>query len=77
MTINRREFIGAGMRAAALAGAVRSRPGRNPAAPIKIGAFGPMSGNAAAQGQSIREASRWWSTSRTPPAASSAARSSW
>ena len=53
MTINRRQFIGAGVSAAALVGT-------NPAAwaqsrgPVKIGAFGPMSGNAAAQGQSIR-----------------------
>ena len=31
------------------------RFGRSRAVPIKIGAFGPMSGNAAAQGQSIRE----------------------
>jgi len=55
MTMNRRKFLGAGVGAVALAGT-------NPAVwaqsrgPIKIGAFGPMSGNAAAQGQSLREA---------------------
>jgi branched-chain amino acid transport system substrate-binding protein len=54
MTMNRRKFIGAGMSTAAFvglspAGWAQSR------GPVKIGAFGPMSGNAAAQGQSERE----------------------
>ena len=54
MKFSRRRFVGAGAAAAALATTtpfVRAQ-GRGP---IKIGAFGPMSGNAAAQGQSVRE----------------------
>ena len=54
MALNRREVIGAGLGIATYA------VGKLPAlaqsgAQVKIGAFGPMSGNAAAQGQSIRE----------------------
>jgi branched-chain amino acid transport system substrate-binding protein len=52
--MNRRGFIGAGMGAAALAG-MRSKAWAQGRGPVRIGAFGPMSGNAAAQGQSIRE----------------------
>ena len=55
MIMDRRRFIGAGAGAVALAGtspAAWAQAG----APVKIGAFGPMSGNAAAQGQSVREA---------------------
>ena len=55
MAMNRRKFVGAGMGAAALP-ASSLRLGRKHEGPIKIGVFGPMSGNAAAQGQSIREA---------------------
>ena len=54
MTINRRKFIGAGVSAVALAG-TSSTAWAQSRGPIRIGAFGPMSGNAAAQGQSIRE----------------------
>ena len=54
MTMNRRKFIGAGAGAAALAGTNPTVWAQSPG-PIKIGAFGPMSGNAAAQGQSLRE----------------------
>ncbi|HET7022887.1 MAG TPA: ABC transporter substrate-binding protein, partial [Xanthobacteraceae bacterium] len=54
MTTNRRKFIGGGLGAAALAG-TRSTLWAQSREPIKVGAFGPMSGNAAAQGQSIRE----------------------
>jgi branched-chain amino acid transport system substrate-binding protein len=55
MVMNRRKFIGAGLGAAALAGTspVAFAQSRGP---VKIGAFGPLSGNAAAQGQSLREA---------------------
>ena len=55
MTINRRKIIGAGVGAvtfAAMSPALRAQS----RGAIKIGAFGPMSGNAAAQGQSVREA---------------------
>src|SRR5262249_18755737 len=55
MTMNRRKFLGAGMGAVALAGTnppVWAQRG----GPFKIGASGPMSGNAAAQGKSLREA---------------------
>jgi branched-chain amino acid transport system substrate-binding protein len=54
MTVTRRGFLRTGAAAAALAiTPVRARAqGRGP---IKIGAFGPLSGNAAAQGQSLRE----------------------
>jgi branched-chain amino acid transport system substrate-binding protein len=53
--MHRRSFVIGGICASAVAGL--SRTARAQAkAPIKIGAFGPMSGNAAAQGQSIREA---------------------
>ncbi len=55
MAINRRKFVGAGMAAAASAG-VNAAAWAQARGPFKIGAFGPMSGNAAAQGQSIREA---------------------
>ena len=54
MTMNRRRLIGGGLGAVALAG-TRSALWAQSREPIKIGAFGPMSGNAAAQGQSIRE----------------------
>jgi branched-chain amino acid transport system substrate-binding protein len=54
-TIDRRAFVGSGICATALV-AVNSAPWAQSRAPIKIGAFGPMSGNAAAQGQSVREA---------------------
>jgi branched-chain amino acid transport system substrate-binding protein len=54
-TIDRRAFVGSGICATALV-AVNSAPCAQSRAPIKIGAFGPMSGNAAAQGQSVREA---------------------
>jgi branched-chain amino acid transport system substrate-binding protein len=54
MTINRRQFIGAGVSAAALVGTNPTASAQS-RGPVKIGAFGPMSGNAAAQGQSIRE----------------------
>ncbi|TMJ91884.1 MAG: hypothetical protein E6G76_02050 [Alphaproteobacteria bacterium] len=54
MTTNRRRFIGGGLGAVALAGS-RSTLWAQSREPIKVGAFGPMSGNAAAQGQSIRE----------------------
>src|SRR4030088_2838877 len=54
MTMNRRKFLGAGAGAAALAWSVPAVRGAV-AGPVTIGAFGPMSGNAAAQGQSIRE----------------------
>src|SRR3979490_3487475 len=54
MTMNRRKFIGAGAGAAALACSIPAVWAQS-RGPAKIGAFGPMSGNAAAQGQSIRE----------------------
>src|SRR3979409_564810 len=54
MTMNRRKFFGAGAGAAALACSIPAVWAQS-RAPVKIGAFGPMSGNAAAQGQSIRE----------------------
>ena len=54
MTMNRRKFIGAGAGAVALVGTNPMVWAQSPGS-IKIGAFGPMSGNAAAQGQSIRE----------------------
>ena len=54
-TIDRRTFVGGAICATALLGG--NSPGlAQPKGSIKIGAFGPMSGNAAAQGQSIREA---------------------
>jgi branched-chain amino acid transport system substrate-binding protein len=52
--MNRRSFIAAGASAAALAGAGAARGQAR--GPFKIGAFGPMSGNAATQGASVREA---------------------
>jgi branched-chain amino acid transport system substrate-binding protein len=54
-TIDRRTFAAGGMCATALV-AANSASWAQSRAPIKIGAFGPMSGNAAAQGQSVREA---------------------
>lgn len=54
MTLNRRKFIGAGVGAAAFT-VTSPAVWAQARGPIKIGAFGPMSGNAAAQGQSIRE----------------------
>ena len=54
MTMNRRRLIGGGLGAVALAG-TRSALWAQSREPVKVGAFGPMSGNAAAQGQSIRE----------------------
>src|ERR1700716_3561197 len=54
MTMNRRKFIGAGAGAAALACSIPAVWAQS-RAPVKIGAFGPMSGNAAAQGPSIGE----------------------
>ncbi len=53
--IDRRTFVAGGICATALVG-TGSAPWAQSGAPVKIGAFGPMSGNAAAQGQSIREA---------------------
>ena len=52
MTMNRRKFIGAGAGAVALVGTNPMVWAQSPGS-IKIGAFGPMSGNAAAQGQSF------------------------
>src|SRR3954447_13818169 len=54
MTMNRRKFLGAGAGATALAWSAPAVWAQS-RGPAKIGAFGPMSGNAAAQGQSIRE----------------------
>jgi branched-chain amino acid transport system substrate-binding protein len=55
MRIDRRQFIGAALSAASLTAA--GSPGRAQSQrTVKIGAFGPMSGNAATQGASIREA---------------------
>src|SRR3954465_8856802 len=54
MTINRRKFLGAGASATAFAWSAPAVWAQS-RGPAKIGAFGPMSGNAAAQGQSIRE----------------------
>ncbi|MET0537933.1 MAG: ABC transporter substrate-binding protein [Xanthobacteraceae bacterium] len=53
--MQRRAFVIGGICASAVAGFGRAAHAQAKA-PIKIGAFGPMSGNAAAQGQSIREA---------------------
>jgi branched-chain amino acid transport system substrate-binding protein len=55
MTIDRRRFVSGGASASAL---LAISPGAFAQArgAVRIGAFGPMSGNAAAQGQSIREA---------------------
>lgn len=53
MAFDRRRFVQSGAAAAALA-MVGSRAQAQGSGPIKIGAFGPMSGNAAAQGQSLR-----------------------
>jgi branched-chain amino acid transport system substrate-binding protein len=55
MMIDRRRFIATGISATALV-AAGSAAWAQSRGPIKIGAFGPMSGNAAAQGQSVREA---------------------
>jgi len=54
MTMNRRKFLGAGAGATALAWSAPAVWAQS-RGPARIGAFGPMSGNAAAQGQSIRE----------------------
>src|SRR5262249_5619334 len=54
MIMHRRLFVGSGISAVGLA-ALRCPSWGQSQAPIKIGAFGPMSGNAAAQGQSLRE----------------------
>jgi branched-chain amino acid transport system substrate-binding protein len=54
MGFDRRKFLQTGIAAAALGSVgvpVRAQSG----GALKVGAFGPMSGNAAAQGQSIRE----------------------
>src|ERR671929_2347598 len=53
--MHRRAFVVGGICTSAIAGLPRATRAQGKA-PIKIGAFGPMSGNAAAQGQSIREA---------------------
>ena len=53
MSFDRRRFMQVG--AAASVGALVPLIGRSQSGPIKIGAFGPMSGNAAAQGQSLRQ----------------------
>src|SRR3954464_7073383 len=54
MSFNRRKFMEVG--AAAAAGMLLPLAGRaQGSGPIRIGAFGPMSGNAAAQGQSLRQ----------------------
>ena len=52
--MHRRVFVIGGICATAVA-AVGSAARAQGKGPVKIGAFGPMSGNAAAQGQSIRE----------------------
>ena len=54
MMINRRGFIANGISATALV-ATGSTGWTQSRGPIKIGAFGPISGNAAAQGASVRE----------------------
>jgi branched-chain amino acid transport system substrate-binding protein len=54
MTVSRRTFIGVGTGAAAFV-AMSPMVRAQSHGPVKIGAFGPMSGNAAAQGQSVRE----------------------
>jgi branched-chain amino acid transport system substrate-binding protein len=53
MVFDRRKFMQSGAAAAAL-GVLAPRAAAQGSGPIKIGAFGPMSGNAAAQGQSLR-----------------------
>ncbi len=53
MAFDRRKFMQSGAGAAALA-LLGSRAPAQGSGPIKIGAFGPISGNAAAQGQSLR-----------------------
>src|SRR5436190_14755358 len=53
--MHRRAFVIGGICTTAVAGLPRAARAQAKA-PIKIGAFGPMSGNAAAQGQSVREA---------------------
>ncbi len=53
MAFDRRKFIASGG-AAAAAALLGSHARAQGAGPIKIGAFGPISGNAAAQGQSLR-----------------------
>jgi branched-chain amino acid transport system substrate-binding protein len=53
MAFDRRKFIASGS-AAAAAALLGSRAAAQGSGPIKIGAFGPISGNAAAQGQSLR-----------------------
>jgi branched-chain amino acid transport system substrate-binding protein len=53
MAFDRRKFIASGS-AAAAAALLGSHARAQGAGPIKIGAFGPISGNAAAQGQSLR-----------------------
>ncbi len=53
--MHRRAFVVGGICTTAIVGLPRATRAQAKA-PIKIGAFGPMSGNAAAQGQSIREA---------------------
>lgn len=58
-TMDRRTFVAGGTCATALisvTSAFNSVSWAQSRTPIKIGAFGPMSGNAAAQGQSVREA---------------------
>lgn len=54
MTFDRRKFLQTGMATAAL-GSVWTPSYAQSNTQLKVGAFGPMSGNAAAQGQSIRE----------------------
>jgi len=53
MAFDRRKFIASGG-AAAAAALLGSHARAQGAGPIRIGAFGPISGNAAAQGQSLR-----------------------
>jgi branched-chain amino acid transport system substrate-binding protein len=53
MTFDRRKFIGSGA-AIASAALLGSHARAQGSGPVKIGAFGPISGNAAAQGQSLR-----------------------
>ncbi|HXM82376.1 MAG TPA: ABC transporter substrate-binding protein [Burkholderiales bacterium] len=53
MVFDRRKFLQASAAASAL-GMFGPRAAAQGSGPIKIGAFGPMSGNAAAQGQSLR-----------------------
>jgi branched-chain amino acid transport system substrate-binding protein len=54
MPLNRREVLAGGLGAAAVVASAAPGSAQS-GGPVRIGAFGPMSGNAAAQGQSIRD----------------------